>query len=390
VFLPPRTALALLLCAALPAAAKAWPAAHDGIALGVSDTETLLGAVSGGVKQGATLQGVTTATLDVDAAKALHLPGGTLHISALQIHGQPLSPSYLDNIQTASGTEAEDSTRLWEAWYDQAFGALDVKLGQQSIDNEFMVSQGSGLFVNTMAGWPVIPSYDLYGGGPVYPLAALGVRLRAALGHTTLLGGVFDDDPGGGAFKGDAQAMDPRGGRFSLTNGALVIAEIQHHGALGGLPGTYKIGGWYDSASFADPRQSGVRRGGNVSLYAVADQTLWRKGARSLGIFIRVMGAPGDRNPVDFGLNGGATLAAPFAARPNDSAGVDVGIAHLSTGGTETLLEATYQAQATPWLMLQPDVQYVVNPGGGIPDPAAPRRHLADELVAGLRATVAF
>ena len=33
--------------------------------------------------------------------------------------------------------------------------------------------------------------------------------------------------------------------------------------------------------------------------------------------------------------------------------------------GSETVLEATYQAQVTGWLQVQPDFQYVINPGAG-------------------------
>ena len=40
-----------------------------------------------------------------------------------------------------------------------------------------MVSQNALLFVNTMFGWPMVPSADLPGGGPAYPLSALGVRV---------------------------------------------------------------------------------------------------------------------------------------------------------------------------------------------------------------------
>ena len=43
-----------------------------------------------------------------------------------------------------------------------------MRLGEQSLDQEFMVSQGSGLFINTMMGWPMVPSADLYAGGPAY------------------------------------------------------------------------------------------------------------------------------------------------------------------------------------------------------------------------------
>ncbi|MGE4480774.1 carbohydrate porin [Acidocella sp.] len=379
-----------------------------GVSIGINDAENLLGNVSGGVKTGATMQGVTTMTLDVDTGKAFGIQGGTFHVSALQIHGQQLSASYLDNLQAANGDEGENATRLWELWYDQATpdGRFDIKFGQQSIDNEFMVSDYSGLFVNTMAGWPIIPSVDLYGGGPAYPLSSLGVRGQFKPNdHVAILAGVFDDDPGGGAFDDDQQALDPRGGRFNLNNGALWIAEIQYSTKMFGLPGTYKFGGWYDSATFPDQLYDYNHRG-NYSLYGVVDQTVWQSpanGSRTLNVFGRIMGAPGDQNYVDFGFNGGVTLTAPLPGRDNDQAGLDFGVAHVSSRaadaiaadggrrpGTETLIEATYQAQATPWLVLQPDIQYVINPGGGIDDPDDTSKKLGNELVIGLRGIVTF
>ena len=382
-------------------------AAH-GITLGINDSENLLGNVSGGVKTGATLQGVTTMTMDVDTGKAFGLKGGTFHVSALQLHGRPLSPYYLDNLQTANGNEGDNATRLWELWFDQATpdGKFDIKLGQQSIDNEFMVSAYSGLFVNTMAGWPIIPSVDLYGGGPAYPLSSLGVRGQLKPNdNVTILAGVFDDDPGAGAFDDDQQALDPRGGRFSLKNGALWIAELQYSTKLLGLPGTYKLGGWYDSANFPDQLYDYNHRG-NYSLYAVVDQTIWqspKNSNRALNLFGRIMGAPSDQNLVNFGFNGGITLTAPLPGRDNDQAGLDFGVAHVSSRaadaaeaagtrrpGTETLIEATYQAQATSWLVLQPDLQYVINPAGGIDDPDDTSEKLGNELVIGLRGIVTF
>lgn len=379
-----------------------------GVTIGINNSENLLGNVSGGVKTGATLQGVTTMTMDVDAGKAFGLQGGSFHVSALQLHGRPLSPYYLDNLQTANGNEGDNATRLWELWFDQATpdGKFDIKLGQQSIDNEFIVSTYSGLFVNTMAGWPIIPSVDLYGGGPAYPLSSLGVRGQLKPNdNVTILAGVFDDDPGAGSFDDDQQALDPRGGRFSLKNGALWIAELQYSTKLLGLPGTYKLGGWYDFANFPD-QLYGYNHRGNYSLYAVVDQTIWqspKNSKRTLNLFGRIMGAPSDQNLVDFGFNGGVTLTAPLPGRDNDQAGLDFGVAHVSSRaadaaeaagtrrpGTETLIEATYQAQATSWFVLQPDLQYVINPAGGIDDPDDTSKKLGNELVIGLRGIVTF
>jgi porin len=30
----------------------------------------------------------------------------------------------------------------------------------------------------------------------------------------------------------------------------------------------------------------------------------------------------------------------------------------------EIVIDATYEAQITPWLILQPDIQYIIHPGG--------------------------
>jgi porin len=379
-----------------------------GISFSASDSENLLGNFAGGEKNGATLQGVLTLGLDVDTGKAFGLQGGTLYVTALQLHGRPLTPYYLDNLNAANGNEGENATRLWELWYDQQFlnNKFDIKIGQQSIDNEFMGSTYSALFVNTMAGWPLIPSVDLYGGGPAYPLSSLGVRLEAEpTGNTTILAGVFDDNPGGGSFDDDAQQLDHGGALFNLNTGALWIAEIQQSVKLDGLPGTYKFGGWYDSATFPDQRFDEMHRG-NYSLYGVVDQTIWQSktdSSRNLNVFGRLMGAPSDQNLVSLSFNGGVTLAAPVPGRDNDSAGIDFGLgkvsdraadadldAGLKPRGTEELIELTYQAQITPWLIAQPDLQYIWTPGGGIQDPNAPSHSLRNELVIGARGVVTF
>ena len=58
--------------------------------------------------------------------------------------------------------------------------------------------------------------------------------------------------------------------------------------------------------------------------------------------------------------------------------------------GNETVLELTYQAAVTPWLTVQPDFQYIFNPGGGQPGLKNPARKAADAAVLGLRGVVVF
>ena len=136
----------------------------------------------------------------------------------------------LYSLQTASGIQADRATRLWELWYDQKFGEtgrFDIKIGQQSLDQEFMVSQNALIFVNTMFGWAMLPSADMPGGGPAYPLSALGARGRVRVANAwTLVGGVFNGRPWSGT--GDAQEENSSGTAFPLNGGALDDRQLQY------------------------------------------------------------------------------------------------------------------------------------------------------------------
>ena len=416
-----------------------------GVSVTLTDVSDVLGNVSGGIDKGATYNALTTLTVQMDTQKAFGWEGGTINVSGLQIRGRSLSTFYLDNLQTVSGIAAQPTTRLWEIWYKQAFvdGAFDVKLGQQSIDQDFMVSLNSALYLNTMMGWPMVPSANLYAGGPAYPLSSLGVRFRAQpTSEITVLGGVFQDNPPGGPFDDDSQLRGSTrwGGNFNLRTGALFIAEVQYalnqpaNGDLDdgrtspGLPGTYKLGAWFDTASFpnqrydtlgiplASPDSNGIPGSTlrNASLYALADQMIWRpdpQGSRSLSVFARIMGAPSEQNLITFSVNAGVNLKAPLPGRDDDTFGIGFGIAQVSSAasgfdkdvnfygtspypvpvrGTETFLEITYQIQVTPWLAVQPDFQYIYNPGGGIANPNNPALRVKNEAVLGVRTAVTF
>src|SRR5579864_1294615 len=404
-----------------------------GVTFGLTETSEYLANLRGGLATGGAYDGLTTATVSVDTQKAFGLPGGLFNISALQIHGTNLSTRKLGTLNTASGIEAEDTTRLWEMWYQQSFlnKRVDVKIGQQSLDQEFMTSQYAALFVNTMFGWPGVPSYDMPSGGPAYPLADLGVRVRGQITPSlTALAGVFDGDPLGN------NPNNKSGTNFNLHNGTLFIGELQYainqpaDGEMvsaggGGLPGTYKLGVWYNNGSFADqrfdntglslanPATTGVAQNhhGDYSFYAVADQMIWRQDPdepRSLNVFARVMGAPGDRNLVSVAANLGIVLKAPFAGRDNDSAGIALTYIKIGnhangldqdnlafSGGpygvrtSETTLEATYQYQVNPWWQLQADAQYTFNAGAG-QNPSDPTQPLRNTFVVGVRTNITF
>jgi porin len=411
-----------------------------GISFAVEETSEALGNVTGGSHRGFDYDGLTQAVVQLNTQRAFGWYGGTFNVSALQIHGRNLSSDNLQSLETASGIEADRSTRLWELWYDQKFleeDRLDVKIGQQSLDQEFMVSNNALYFVNTMFGWPMLPSADLPGGGPAYPLSALGVRAKyRPVDPINILVGVFSGSPAENPNI-DPQISDRSGTSLPLNRGALVIAELQYsYPSLGSMvsPGEsqplariYRLGAWYDTESFADqrfdsqglfladPASNGLPRQhrGDFAIYAVADQMVWRSTKdpnRTLSVFARAMGTPlADRNLIDFSLNAGLVLHDPFTYRTDDTFGLGMGYTHVSgtvaaadrdialaTGtfnpsrSSEAYVEATYQYQVTPWLQLQPDIQYVFNPGGAVANPSDSNVRIKDELVVGARTNILF
>jgi porin len=413
-----------------------------GLSLGLQETSEVFGNVTGGIRRGAAYDGLTMMSLGLDTAKAFGWQGGIFNISAFQIHGRNLSTDNLLTLQTTSGIEAQRSTRLWEAWFQQSFldGKVDVKIGQQSLDQEYILSQYSGTFINTAAGWPLYPSVNLYAGGPAYPLSSLGARVRVQpFDNVTVLAGVYNDNPPGGPFFNDSQVRgaEQSGTKFNTNTGALIIGEVQYAinapvaGQMDygntppGLPGVYKLGFWYDTGTFfdqrfdsqggllADPNSSGDPRARhhNWSFYGVADQMVWRpdpEGPQALGVFARVMGGPGDRNLVNFNFNAGAVLKAPLPGRDNDSFGIQIGYGKISPAAilfdedvnrlngpfpirsSETFLEITYQYQVAPWWTVQPDFQYTWLPSGGIQNPLDPSKRVGNAAVFGLRTNIVF
>ena len=137
-----------------------------GISVGLNETSEVLGNPTGGRAQGTIYEGLTEVSVGIDLDKAIGLPGAIVNVSALQIHGRGLSTHNIDNLMTVSNIEADPSTDLYELWYQQSFfgGKVDVKIGQQSADLEFMTTQYGGLFINSSFGWPALASLDLPSG----------------------------------------------------------------------------------------------------------------------------------------------------------------------------------------------------------------------------------
>lgn len=396
-----------------------------------------LGNATGGLRRRAILEGLLDLEIDVDLGPLLGWKGAFLHTNLFQIHGAGLSRGTLDNLVTVSGIEALPSSRLYELSFEQKLfdDRFSLRFGQLATDTEFAVTQTGTVFVNSTFGWPNNMAVVIPSGGPIYPLAVPGVRAKyVPNANFSLQVGVFDGDPAGPARPGadpEPQRRNRTGTNFRTNDPALVIAEAAYAYNIEpdspGEAGTVTLGGWhhfgrFDSLRFdrdrlplASPESTGLARRfrGDSGLYGIIDQTVYREpddpndGA---SVFVRVAGGPSDRNLIDLYVDAGIAYKGLLPGRSDDTVGVAFALSRVSrdarafdtdtilaTGSpgprrsSEVVLEATYQAVLGPGVTVQPDIQYIFRPGGGIANPRDPDAgRIRNAAVFGLRTTIRY
>ena len=414
-------------------ARKRWQDA--GIEPGANDIAEILSNPTGGIRQRTIYQGLLAVSLSLDLEKIADWPGASFYTDAYQISGRGLSRNAIGNLLAVSTIEALPSTRLHDLWLQQQFldGKASFRLGQIALDDEFYVSQYSAIFVNSTFGCPDLLSTNLPSGGPCYPFAVPGVRVRAApTTGLTFSAAAFNGNPAPPG-PGDPQIRNPSGTNFLIgEGGSLVIAEMAYafdtEPISSLLLNDVKLGGWYHTADFldlrrdtqgrslADPASSGIAatHSSNFGVYLVLDKMLWRRhdtATQGLAAFIRVGGVAPNRNLMSLEVDAGLTYKGLFPGRELDLLGVAVSYGRIGdaarrldrdeirftgTGGTirdyEAVLEITYEARISPWWTLQPDFQLIAHPGGHVARPlnASSARPIPNALILGLRSSITF
>lgn len=405
-----------------------------GIKFGLNYIGEVQGVTNGGLQRGSRYGGRLELVIDADLEKMVGWGGAAFHANAYQIHGTGISRYNLGNLLPVSNIEALPSTRLYEAWIEQKFmeNKVALRFGQQGADSEFVTSNYAGLFINGTFGWPTLNAANLPSGGPAYPLATPAVRLGLyPTDSLSLLLGIFNGDPAGPGLN-DPQQRDRNGLKFRTRDPAFAVGELQYkYGddkAADSLSGVVKIGAWNHFGRFADtrygldglplasPLSSGAQRliRGDSGVYGIVDQQVYRLAddpTKGIGVFGRLGASPGNRNLVDFYADAGINFTGLVPGRSDDAFGLAVSYASIGSGlvglsqdtnfftgvpapvrSSEALLEVTYSAQIMPGWTIQPNLQYVVRPGGNVADPADPTgtRAVRNATVIGVRSTLKY
>lgn len=379
---------------------------RDGINLRASYIGNSAYNFSGGKRIGGDYADQFAFGADVDMDKVAGLTGGTFHVTLNARTGRNATADYVGNrinVQEIYGDG--ENFRLAELDYEQSLfnGIVNLKGGWVIMGDDFAKTPILCDFENdAFCAHP--QSLPNNSGWADYPAGHWGGRIRVNLPDNFYAEtGVFDVNP--------SDALHENGFKLSLqgSTGAIIPVEFGKTVALGssGLPGHYKIGGYFDSSSAVDPANPRASFSGRYGGYILADQMIWRfEPGTDRGLIVVLDGTLSDKrtSPMPAYIVAALVIQGPFASRPHDFINIGYvrdwvnsnainqqtamlvaqGIADPNLSLGENIVEVGYGIQATPWMQLHPNLQFIGNPG------AFSYKHLANAWVFGSEVKVTF
>ena len=372
----PATTLQRIALFAALALGVAGPASADeatGTLYRFNYTGEVFADASGGMRRGVVYTGLLQGTLD------WHVGPWTAHGDAYMPHGDSLSQHDVGDFSVVSNIDAVHQLRLHELWGQRQIGPASVRIGLLAADTEFWGSDTANLFVSSAFGAPSVVSGNLPH-PPIFPQGVLGARAAFDLGkNDTLRIAALNGD-------GEDQASVNRHGlRIDLNHGALLVVEDQHlFGNAAAPTASARLGAFFHSGDFTDTHGRMVH--GSWGVLGVIDHTINKR----LVWFARVGIAEHDRSTVPWSVETGVNVGAVF--NPRNTFGLAVAYVdlngHLQAPDNppglrhEIIVESTLNVPLDERITLQPDLQYIIDPGG-----TATARNA---LVVGLRVNVAL
>ena len=301
-----------------------------------------------------------------------------VHVSGQHVYGGGFSEEVVGDLQTVSNADADGGTRVLEAWIDVPLSdAWSLKLGRYDLNSEFDVIEPAGLFLNSSQGIGADIAQTGAAGPSIFPQTAFGVRLQYAAGDRHTVRGVALDveaDP------------DQDHGDTPFVGGTLLALEY----GVGTDRSLWTAGAWTFTRSRAAVQDTETRER-EYGAYGSVQHRIDAEWAS----YLRVGVANEDASRLQTYLGAGIVHAGGLLADREDEVGF--AIAHARNGGAyrdamrdagvrttaaETALELTWRVPLGEHLVLQPDLQYVIDPDT---DPS-----IENAFVAMLRVEVAF
>lgn len=327
--------------------------------------------VSGGVRQAGTYLDNIDVIATLDAERAWGWAGTTLLVSGLHNNRPTLSDRIVGDIQTLSNIDTDGATRLYEAWAERSFDTGAIKLGLIDLNSELDVNETGLLFINSSHG--IGPDFSQVGenGPSVFPITGLGTVMRWDYSQSVQVRLAAFESTVGDPTHPRRTTVDLEG-----DEGALLVAELTlrptdtSHSILGVWRHTGR------STDFTD--EEVLQRTESLGVYALTERILMERGESALTGFLRVGFADSDVHQISRYMGAGLVWSGPMLTGPGSAEQLGLAIANVTNGAAfrhaqadlglayerhETAIELTYRVQPLSWLALQPDLQYIINPG---------------------------
>lgn len=355
--------------------------------------------------------------VNLDLEKLLNWQDAEFQMTITNRDGQNVSDQLADpRTGTLSSTQEVygrgQTWRLTQFWLRKGFfdDLLDVKAGRVTVGEDFdnfdskfqNLAFGSGQAGN----WRGDRWYN-------WPVSQWGGRVRVNVTPEVFMQvGFYNQTPYNYA-RGDGFRLE-----FSPTEGNLVPVELGWQPQLGAdkLPGNYRIGYYYSSVNgdvYGSWRDGAYQdKAHSYGGYILAQQQLTVQGGsneRGLTLTVQAVMNNHETSKTDNYQSIALTWKGPFDARPQDEIGIGAGRIHVNSAYTQALrdqnrfngetdyrsptylpiqhgaeynYEVYYNIQATKWLQVRPNLQYVSAPGAV--------SKVDDAFVGGLSANIEF
>jgi porin len=374
----------------------------EGVKFDFNDIGDFLTDVSGSQEHHAAYFGRFRASVDLDLQK---LAGVDAEFFATGIYqyGRNLSGDYLHTNTLTSSIAGEESERIDQFWWKQWLGdhKVSVTLGQLAAVNEFGATDFFDILFNDELGYA--PNALFSTRQPFSPAGKPGLVVWGDLSDIAkglyAKAGVFTSD-GNSPYRPDSNGVYYYN---DFEHGIAEAVEVGYKEPDTIYNGTYKVGLNMDQGELYVNPATGQTYHEDLNAYGIVEKTVYHPNApdgkvdkdRGLDLLFEFVGEPGDRNALQYEFTFGGRYTGLFPDRPQDKVGF--GVIYSDNGeafseasqnaggpglGGETTLEIDYQYNPAPWLSIQPDLQYIIDPSG-----IQSRENI---LVCGLRTIVHF
>jgi porin len=309
------------------------------------------------------------------------------------LNGVGFSRTLVGDTQGVDNIESYRGFDVFQAWVSKSFPSQSMKVTVGLIDlnaNQFDTQNVGAHFLNSSHGVGAELSHSGRAGPSIFPLVSLGGIVEKTIdttpngGTLTLRLGVFDGVPG------NPDSPDRFAVRLGARDGLLLVGQAEQ--SLGS-ESSLQLGYWQYTASreFTLPIDGAARaaageRGGYVRIEGPVAHL---KGNSTLSGWARAGVANARFGSISNYFGGGLVASGIFLGGGGDYLGIAIASAGFSnrfrasidaparSSARETTFELTYQTPEWRGLTLQPDLQFVLHPGGDRAVPGA--------LVIGLR-----